>query len=289
MDSAELPDVVDCRQTRKNSLGRVVAVYYGGTIKIPLESPRCATSGLSFTSFFTLFRTTNTFFNVVSILLGDEVRAAIASVVSYRSTGRIHPIAVVNAKIVIGMAQPSVPLQHDERRGFNGIKGRWIGIAEAKEYARQPRCESGVEWWKMLELDGAPIQFRQYDTMGPRDKPFWLFENNDIYLGEWKFSTEKQRYLEHGRGIMYNNHPAARARGLVCCSELRDGWLNGRGKSTWIPTCKIWKDNYLPGSVIRKTKETERGKYRYPFNFDGYYRKDHKHGVAVVTLKDGTN
>ena len=71
-------------------------------------------------------------------------------------------------------------VKNEGNRGDNALKGWWIGLDEAQERGQ------GEKWWKHSGIGGETIQVRQYDENGPNDRPIWLFENGDMYLGEWK-------------------------------------------------------------------------------------------------------
>lgn len=164
----------------------------------------------------------------------------------------------------------------DDRRGDAGLGGYWINAKEAKDISKQHENHEGHEWWKFLELDGKNVEVKQYVRGAPRDRPFWAYENGDMYLGQW--SRQKK---EEGVGITYNNNP----KGLICISEWKGGFLDGKGKSSWLQDSKIWLDNKYPDSPIF---EKEHGGKTVPFTYDGEYVNSVKVAKnATVTLKNG--
>ena len=179
--------------------------------------------------------------------------------------------------------------QYDGKRGYNGIQGYWINAAEAKQKSSQRRGHNGEEWWKLLTLHGEHVEVKQYDSDGPADKPFWLFQNGDMHLGEWSINgtvsddAEDDHPKEKGTGITYNQRGS---KGLVCISEWLGGLLHGNGKSKWIESSKIWQDNRLPNSPLSMKKG--RATQKFPFSFEGKYSYSSKCGQATVTLKDGS-
>ena len=165
----------------------------------------------------------------------------------------------------------------DDKRGFAELGGRWIDAEEAKEKSKQHREHQGDEWWTLLDLFGQNVDVKQYVKGAPRDKPFWLFENHDMYLGEW--SKDKK---EEGIGITYNSRP----KGLICIAQWKGGLLNGKGKSSWLQESTIWLKNYLPNSPI--FEKDGRRTVKYPFTYDGEYVNSAKVAKnATVTLKNG--
>lgn len=165
----------------------------------------------------------------------------------------------------------------DDKRGFAELDGCWIDAKEAKERSRQHEHHQGDEWWTLLDLSGQKVDVKQYVKGAPRDKPFWLFENKDMYLGEW--SKDKK---EEGIGITYNNKP----KGLICIAQWKGGLLNGKGKSSWLQESKIWLENRQPNSPI--FEKDGRRTVKYPFTYDGEYVNSAKVAKnATVTLKNG--
>ena len=88
----------------------------------------------------------------------------------------------------------------DGKRGVAGMGGWWIDPAEALKYhARQE------QWW------GPAAVPAQSDSTGPPEKPVWLFENGNMYLGSWITlrTTHKDNrpsiILEDGFGITYHH------------------------------------------------------------------------------------
>ena len=169
---------------------------------------------------------------------------------------------------------------HDDHRGHNGIGGWWISFKEAKE-----KCCGKEEWWKHQGYQGLEITPAHF-PLKPADKPVWLFENGDMYLGQWKYSRQHRWPVEHGLGITYNNYPS-KCKGLVCIGEWRKGLVHGMAKSFWLESSRTWRNNEFPASAIHQ-KEGNKTISR-PFNYLGPYNMSHRSGPgATVTLKDGT-
>lgn len=163
------------------------------------------------------------------------------------------------------------------KRGLKGLPGWWIDAEEAKERSKQNRDHDGDVWWELLSLDGKKVKVKQYDRGGPVDKPFWLYHNGDMYLGEWTTpQSEDYHPLEQGLGITYNRH---KMKGLVCVSKWRRGLLHGNGKSMWLRESKIWKKNYLQLSPIWNKED---------YNDAGRCRKKKKFSSIHLSLKEST-
>ena len=171
-------------------------------------------------------------------------------------------------------------IPHDDHRGYNGIGGWWISFKEAKE-----KCCGKEEWWKHQGYQGLEIT-PAHCPQNPADKPVWLFENGDMYLGQWKYSRQHRWPVEHGLGITYNNYPM-KCKGLVCIGEWRKGHIHGMAKSFWLVSSRTWRKNEFPASAIHQ-KEGNKTISR-PFSYLGPYNMSHRSGPgATVTLKDGT-
>jgi hypothetical protein len=170
---------------------------------------------------------------------------------------------------------------HDDHRGYNGIGGWWISFKEAKE-----KCCGKEEWWKHQGYNGFEIAPAHY-SLNPADKPVWLFENGDMYLGQWKYSIHHHGWpVEHGLGVTYNNYPN-KCKGLVCIGEWENGQIHGMAKSFWLESSPSWKKNEFPASPIRQKAGNKT--ISRPFIYIGPYNMSHRSGPgAIVTLKDGT-
>mmetsp|Transcript_19936 Transcript_19936/g.35057 ORF Transcript_19936/g.35057 Transcript_19936/m.35057 type:complete len:416 (+) Transcript_19936:181-1428(+) len=173
----------------------------------------------------------------------------------------------------------------DGRRGPIGALGRWISLKEATELA------GGDEWWKQVDCEGRTVFPHQYDPSGPKNKPVWLFDHGDMYLGEWKVNKRSNnKSLFHGFGIIYNKVPK-NIEGLVYIGGFKDGLCHGKGKGCWSETCEVWRSNVLKYSVINQkiNKNGKAMKAGVPFIYIGRYEKDVKSDPkATVILKDGT-
>jgi len=172
----------------------------------------------------------------------------------------------------------------DDHRGCNGIGGWWISFKDAKE-----KCCGKEEWWKHQGYEGleiTPAHYPARNPVNPADRPVWLFENGDMYLGQWKYSTQHECPVEHGLGITYNNYPT-KCKGLVCIGEWRKGHVHGMANSFWLESSPTWRNNLFPASAIRQ-KERNKTISR-PFNYLGPYNMSSRSGPgAIATLKDGT-
>jgi hypothetical protein len=160
---------------------------------------------------------------------------------------------------------------HDDHRGYNGLGGWWIGFKEAKE-----RCSGKEEWWKHQGYRSVEIT------------PVWLFENGDMYLGQWKYSRQHGWPVEHGLGITYNHYPN-KCKGLVCIGKWEKGHIHGMAKSFWLESSRTWRINEFPASEIRQKDGNSDKTISRPFIYVGRYNMSHRSGPgAIVTLKDGT-
>ena len=83
-------------------------------------------------------------------------------------------------------------IEYDGRRGDCGSNGMWYSLAEATFHSA-----GSVEWWRSKLID--PVQHAN----GPKDRPVWMFERGDMYLGEWKEDGPKGYPVEHGYGITH--------------------------------------------------------------------------------------
>jgi hypothetical protein len=166
---------------------------------------------------------------------------------------------------------------HDDHRGYNGLGGWWISFKEAKE-----RCCGNEAWWTHKGYQGLEITPAHYAA----DKPVWLFENGDMYLGQWRHSRQHGWPVEHGLGITYNNYPV-KCRGLVCIGEWRKGHIHGMAKSFWLESSRTWRKNEFPASAVRQEEGNKT--ISRPFIYVGPYNMSYRSGrAAIVTLKDGT-
>lgn len=93
-------------------------------------------------------------------------------------------------------------------------------------------------------------------SVGRGDKPFWLFENGDMYLGEWR-KRPGGVLVEHGSGITYNNRPK-KYKGMVFIGDWQNGHCKGSGKSFgWNHLQRGKKTVSLDPKLDRKTATTK--------------------------------
>ena len=153
------------------------------------------------------------------------------------------------------------------KRGSAGIGGWWISFEEAKA-----KCCGNEEWWTHKGYQGLEITPQYYaqnpHAQNPPDKPVWDYENGDMYLGEWEFSSALGRYAEQGVGITYNHH-SERFRGMVYIGEWEKGHPKGMGKMFWLESSVSWKSNYLWHSPIRQHEGAK--SIGRPFSYLGHY------------------
>lgn len=111
---------------------------------------------------------------------------------------------------------PPVPVfLKDERRGDNATRGTWLSLEEATE-----RTPGNEEWWRQ-DLYGKTVSVKQYDATGPRDKPIWMFEDGDMYLGQWKKCSDRHQYpVEQGFGVTYLNRKHSTPAGRVYVGQV---------------------------------------------------------------------
>lgn len=83
--------------------------------------------------------------------------------------------------------------KYDGRRGENGSLGCWRSLEDAKDLV-----DGKEDWWK-----ADFIRAVQHTTDVPRHEPVWMFENGDMYFGEWKMDTSKGWAVEHGMGVSH--------------------------------------------------------------------------------------
>ena len=190
-------------------------------------------------------------------------------------------------------AKDEVPdRRKDGRRGPAGLGGWWVSLQEAQELS-----VGNEKWWLSVGKGGAvidPAKATSFKNASPsRSKPVWMYENGDMYIGDWKETTSddsnEEYMMEHGYGITYNNYPA-NFRGYVYIGEWQRGTMNGEGVSLWLPSSDAWKKNRSGPSPIQKDANKSRARSSgIPFRYEGTYKHGAKHDeTAIVTLKDGT-
>ena len=177
--------------------------------------------------------------------------------------------------------------EHLEDRGIYGEQGKWISLDLAK------RLSVGEEaWWEIAELDGEKIPITQHDPQGPADKPIFLWESGDMYLGSWKTASGQENPVEDGLGVLYNNSPQERKGRVSICKAFKKGQMNGKAKVFWLDNAPAWKRNWLPGSPIRRPlispKVLRATTTCVPFVYEGNFKDNQRcDKEAKVTLKSG--
>ncbi|CAB9505618.1 expressed unknown protein [Seminavis robusta] len=168
---------------------------------------------------------------------------------------------------------------HDQR-GEEGLGGYWLSLKEAQE-----RCVGKEPWWACPSQEGRRVEPKQHTSRNsPAGKPVWLYDNGDMYLGEW----DEQSFefpLEDGFGVYYNSQPR-KFKGLIYIGGWKEGHCHGRGETFWLKSSYTWKTNHFPNSPIKREGGIGTG---IPFCYWGLYEMDVRcDKEAVVRLKDGT-
>jgi hypothetical protein len=164
-------------------------------------------------------------------------------------------------------------------RGGGAVEGWWIDAKEATG-----RAVGKEEWWKQGGIGGKCVSVTQYDPHGPADKPFWLFKNGDMYLGEWREGPDGCPE-ENGFGVDYKNFPD-KCKGMVYIGDWKNGFCHGSGKSLWLESSPTWRDNCFPGSRISQNVGESRSVSR-PYVYTGdYFDYAENSASATVTLKE---
>ena len=166
------------------------------------------------------------------------------------------------------------------KRGEHGTGGWWVTVEEARD-----RTVGKVEWWNLPGIGGRVVRVRQYDRNAPKDKPVWLFQSGDMYLGRWKIGKNGWP-VEDGFGVTYNHSPK-KCKGLVYIGEWRDGLCHGAGKSLWLQSAPNWIKNKFTDSEIQQKDGDDM--VRRPYMYMGTYVNNQKQDPnGAVFLKDGT-
>jgi hypothetical protein len=159
-----------------------------------------------------------------------------------------------------------------EERSFLG-RGRFITTKEAAELV------GNVRWWECSDHHGRRVEIEslQADPQGIPDlsKPIFLWENQDMYVGEWK-RLDDGTIERHGFGCYISL-------GEVYVGDLDEGCFDGQGTLFWLPNVEVWELEILPDSPIDDLKT---GK-DIPFIYEGAFEDNMKHGLATVELKSG--
>ena len=172
-------------------------------------------------------------------------------------------------------------------RGTISMKGWWISLEEAKEISI-----GGETWWTKPGYKGRVVEVRQYVHRAPPDRPIWLFENGDMYLGPWKTSETTGKIVECGYGSTYFYYyfDGVHYPGAVYTGEKREGLCDGMGRLWWIDSSPTWINNFFPGSPLQEWVANEdSGFVGRPLTYEGFFQNGNLHdNTALVSVKDGT-
>lgn len=155
-------------------------------------------------------------------------------------------------------------------RGLQGGKGHWITPKEAQKHT-----VGNEAFWEYNGAEGKVVPLTQHE------RPIWMYENGDMYLGDWKWHHESGRFVEDGFGITYVGGSTARC-GMIHVGYLHFGVFHGLGKETWLSSSLAWRENKSPSSCI------EQNGVSLPYTYEGNFHEDMKEDTsAKVTLKYG--
>ena len=172
----------------------------------------------------------------------------------------------------------------DGLRGRDGGIGWWISLEEAQE-----RSIGNEKWFEKNNFRGKQVPSIQHVRDAPEDKPVWLFQDGDMYLGEWRSMGPDAGFsVEHGFGIAYTNYPLNH-QGLVCIGGWNHGIRHGQGEEFWMESSIVWTENHHDDSPIAHVNPANNKRTPVPFAYRGRLTNGYYHDKqAVVTLKDGT-
>lgn len=175
----------------------------------------------------------------------------------------------------------------DGYRGINREGGWWISLEESKILAMNE------EWWTATEtsITETPQKGAKQVPI-PENKKLWLFETGKMHLGSWKSiqfgKGGKNCICELGYGITYVAKPPHR-KGFCYVGEFFNGYAHGIGRSFWLPSSPVWRNNSLEGSQIKNPSDTTGDEPGLPCEYVGRFQNNRKHdGYGVATLKCGT-
>ena len=154
-----------------------------------------------------------------------------------------------------------------------GIKGRWISEADAKA-----RSVGNKEWWRMEGFAGKTVEIKQYDTAGPSDKPIWMWESGNMYIGEWRSNGPNEHASRDGFGACFYLNKA-KNKGKVYIGEFKNSTAHGYGKTFWLESVPRLAHNRR----IRQSGIPRPSVYSGTF-VNNMYQDE----FATVTLSDGT-
>lgn len=143
------------------------------------------------------------------------------------------------------MGRKKVPKQeYDDIRGDTDNGGWWVDYVEAQQHT-----VGNEKWWTKEGINGKVVHLRQHEYCGPDNKPIWMYNNYDMYLGGW--IKDNGRILEHGFGAIYNHNPI-KFRGMIYVGFWNRGSCDGMGKIFWLEESSTWKQNSFAGSAIKE-------------------------------------
>jgi hypothetical protein len=166
------------------------------------------------------------------------------------------------------------------KRRFDGYRGRgefpgwWISLEESEKIC-------GEAWWTLPPC--RKVEPIQYDARGPNDRPIWLWERGDMYLGRWTFV--KNCHLYSGLSLSCSRD------GKVTVANWQEAIMQGPGEFFWLESSIVWEKNWLYCSPIKTGVKTQTvdNNWGRPFCFQGNFQDSMIHDDrAVVRIKKGT-
>lgn len=187
----------------------------------------------------------------------------------------------------------------------------WISLAEAQE-----RSVGNEKWWtkeagvttmdidvsevltaiqKMEGIEPAlPIPVDSSPGDSDEEKPVWVYDDGNMYLGFWKICDRTTDKIRHGKGIYYGHEPVSMM-GSVYVSTWKDDKPVGKVEFFWLESSNVWKNNTDDSSEIANTngrgrRNANENIRRLPFK--AYATMNENFQIcdedAIITLKDGT-
>ena len=165
----------------------------------------------------------------------------------------------------------------DGVRGEQGVEGWFVSLDEAQSYV-----VGNEAWWNNTQVKSV-VSIPPSTT----EKPMWMYSNGDMYLGQWEYCHERQRFVENGVGATYIHNPS-KFRGVIYVGGWKKGDFSGSAQAFWLESSPTWIRNELGDTGVRQ--ETSDGKLvGRPYSYTGTYKDNVESDArAIVTLKDGT-
>ena len=158
-------------------------------------------------------------------------------------------------------------------------KGAW-GAFSSLDMAQE--LAGGVKWWENEDHMGRKVDVAALKN-GPPGFPVFIWEHGVMYIGEWT-RNRKKKWVREGFGCQYYfGEEKEDVKGQIYIGDFFDGKRHGEGRQSWLENSEIWIQNKWSISKIR----TETGRH-IPYRYDGPFSSNLKHGIGIVTLKDGT-